>query len=106
MFGSFGDAPDGFSEELKEFTTSVGVEYWYNAVFAGRLGYFNEAEEKGNRKYLTLGLGFRKDNFGIDIAYLVPTNGRDNALAETIRFTLMLQVPEANATPGESVTDQ
>lgn len=106
MFGSFGDAPDGFSEELKEFTTSVGVEYWYNAVFAGRLGYFNEAEEKGNRKYLTMGLGFRKDNFGIDIAYLVPTNGRDNALAETIRFTLMLQVPEANATPGESVTDQ
>jgi hypothetical protein len=106
MFGSFSDAPDGFSEELKEFTTSVGVEYWYNAIFAGRLGYFNEAREKGNRKYLTMGLGFRKDNFGIDIAYLVPTNGRDNALAETIRFTIMLQVPEASAAPGESVTDQ
>lgn len=106
MFGSFSDAPDGFSEELQEFTTSIGVEYWYNAVFAGRIGYFNEAKEKGNRKYLTLGLGFRKDRFGFDMAYLVPTNGRENALAETIRFTIMLQIAEVETEPQESVTDQ
>lgn len=105
MLGSFSDAPGGFQEEVDEITTSVGIEYWYNAVFAGRLGYFNEAKEKGNRKYVTIGLGFRKNNFGIDVAYLVPTNGRENALAETIRFTLMLQVPEVQSALNESVTD-
>jgi hypothetical protein len=105
MFGSFSDAPDGFREEMKEITTSVGIEYWYNAVFAGRLGYFNESEDKGNRKYLTVGLGFRKNNFGIDVAYLAPTNGRENALAETIRFTIMLQIPEVQSALNESVTD-
>jgi len=106
MFGSFTDAPGGFEEELQEITTSIGVEYWYNAVFAGRIGYFHESQEKGNRKYLTLGLGFRKNNFGFDMAYLVPTNGRENALAETIRFTIMLQMPEIETAPQESVTDQ
>jgi hypothetical protein len=105
MFGSFSDAPDGFREEVKEITTSVGIEYWYNAVFAGRLGYFHESEDKGNRKYLTVGLGFRKNNFGLDVAYLAPTNGRENALAETIRFTLMLQMPEVQSALNESVTD-
>lgn len=106
MFGSFTDAPGGFEEELQEITTSIGVEYWYNAVFAGRIGYFHESQEKGNRKYVTLGLGFRKNNFGFDMAYLVPTNGRENALAETIRFTIMLQMPEIETAPQESVTDQ
>jgi hypothetical protein len=106
MFGSFSDAPGGFSEEIDEFTTSVGVEYWYNAVFAARLGYFNEAQTKGNRKYLTLGVGFRKNDIGIDVAYLAPTNGRENALAETIRFTLLYQIPEIASDPQESVTDQ
>jgi Type IX secretion system protein PorV len=104
VFGSFSDAPGGFSEEIKEITTSLGVEYWYNAVFAGRLGYFSESKEKGNRKYLTLGVGFRKDNFGFDLAYLVPTNGRENALAETIRFTLLFQIPEVELVDN-SVTD-
>lgn len=106
MFGSFSDAPGGFEEEMKEFTTSAGVEYWYNAVFAARLGYFNEAKDKGNRKYMTLGVGFRKTDIGLDIAYLVPTNGRESALAETIRFTLLYQLPEVASAPQESVTDQ
>jgi hypothetical protein len=104
MFGSFTDAPGGFEEELKEISTSIGLEYWYNSVFAGRLGYFHESKEKGNRKYATLGLGFRKNNFGIDVAYLVPTNGRENALAETIRFTIFLQIPEVQVASSESVT--
>ncbi|MEJ7645142.1 MAG: type IX secretion system outer membrane channel protein PorV [Chryseolinea sp.] len=99
MFGSFTDAPNGFREEMQEIITSVGVEYWYNAVFAARLGYFNEAENKGNRKYMTLGLGFRRKQFGIDVAYLVPVNKRESPLAETLRFTLLFQVPEKKALP-------
>lgn len=92
MFGSFSDAPDGFKEEIREIMTSFGVEYWYNDTFAGRVGYFNEAKTKGNRKYMTLGIGFRsKKAFGIDVAYLVPTNKREHPLAETLRFTLLFQ---------------
>jgi hypothetical protein len=87
VFGSFSDAPGGFSEEMQEIMISFGVEYWYNNTFAGRLGYFNEAKEKGDRKYLTFGIGTKVDKFGLDIAYLVPTNKRENALAETLRFT-------------------
>jgi hypothetical protein len=103
MFSSFSDAPNGFSEEIKEFILNMGIEYWYNQTFAGRIGYFNEAKDKGNRKYLTLGVGFRNQkSFGIDVAYLVPTNGRENPLAETIRFSLLFQVKKEKE---ESVTD-
>jgi hypothetical protein len=105
MFGSFTDAPDGGSEELKEIMTSAGIEYWYNDTFAGRLGYFNEAKVKGNRKYLTVGVGFRRNNFGIDVAYLVPTNKREHPLAETLRFTLLFQIKETSLDREESVTD-
>src|SRR5258706_100987 len=104
VFGSFSDAPGGFKEELQEITTSVGMEYWYNQLFAGRLGYFYEAKDKGDRKYLTAGLGLRYQEFAFDMAYLVPTNNRNNALAETIRFTLMITfVPREKE--KESVTD-
>ena len=92
MFNSFTDAPGGFKEEIHEITLSSGIEYWYSETFAARLGYFMEATDKGNRKYLTVGAGFRKKAFGFDVAYLVPTNGRENPLAETIRFTLLFQV--------------
>lgn len=105
MFGSFGDAPDGGSEELKEVMTSVGLEYWYNNTFAARLGYFNEAKTKGNRKYATVGLGFRKNVFGIDVAYLVPTNKRDHPLAETIRFSLLFHITGTVQDRDETVTD-
>lgn len=105
MFGSFNDAPNGAKEEFQEIMTSAGVEYWYNETFAARVGYFNEAKNKGNRKYMTLGLGFRKNIFGIDVAYLVPTNKREHPLAETIRFTLLFQFAETMFTKDESVTD-
>lgn len=103
MFSSFTDAPDGFSEEMKEIILNMGVEYWYNQTFAGRVGYFSEAQLKGNRKYLTVGLGFRKNKFGLDIAYLVPTNKREHPLAETIRFGVLLKMP--SNTKEESVAD-
>jgi hypothetical protein len=104
IFGSFSDAPGGFSEELSEFTISSGIEYWYNNTFAGRLGYFYEDQSKGNRKYLTAGVGFKYEKFVIDVAYMVPTNKRENALAETIRFSIMYVLP-AKAKEEESVTD-
>ncbi|TRX61239.1 type IX secretion system outer membrane channel protein PorV [Fulvivirga sp. M361] len=88
IFGSFGDAEDGFSEELQEITLSAGVEYWYNNQFAARVGYFLESEDKGNRKYLTVGLGFRYQVFGLDFAYLVPQE-QEHPLAETLRFSLL-----------------
>jgi hypothetical protein len=105
MFSSFTDAPGGFSEEIQEIMTSMGVEYWYNEVFAARLGYFLEAYEKGNRKYLTVGAGFRRNNFGFDIAYLVPTNQREHPLAETLRFTLLFQINEKQDDLNDSVTE-
>ena len=68
MFGSFTDAPDGFSEEMQEIMLAFGSEYWYNKTFAARIGYFYEHTNKGNRRYLTLGLGFRYNVFGVDFA--------------------------------------
>lgn len=104
MFSSFSDAPGGFEEEMKEIIVNMGVEYWYNNTFAGRIGYFLESKDKGNRQYMTLGVGFRKEKFGIDVAYIVPTNTREHPLAETIRFSLMLQVDKDQS--EKSVTDQ
>jgi hypothetical protein len=102
IFGSFGDAPDGFSEEMKEVILAFGAEYWYNNTFAARAGYFNESQDKGNRKYLTLGLGFRYQVFGIDFAYLVPSE-QDHPLKETLRFTLHFNMAQQQA--EESLVD-
>ena len=87
IFQSFYDAPGGFSEEMKEFTQSVGIEYWYNQQFALRTGYFNEAVSKGNKKYFTVGAGFRLSVFSLDFSYLVPIT-QNNPLARTLRFSL------------------
>ena len=102
MFSSFGDAPGGFEEELKEYILSFGAEYWYNNTFAVRAGYFNESEEKGDRKYLTVGVGFRYQVFGVDFAYLLPKE-RSHPLAETVRFTLLFDFK--NSEPQDSVTE-
>jgi len=87
IFQSFFDAPGGFSEEIKEFTVSIGTEYWYNEQFAVRAGYFHEAEMKGNKKYFTAGAGFRLSVFSIDFSYLIPVT-QNNPLARTLRFSL------------------
>lgn len=89
IFTSFGDAPGGFQEELREFQISVGGEYWYDEQFAIRAGYFHENAKKGNRKYYTIGLGLRMNVFGLDLAYLVPTQGKQSPLANTVRFSLV-----------------
>jgi len=89
MFKSFGDAPGGFSEELKEFTWALGAEYWYQDVFAFRGGYFHESDMKGGRQFATLGAGFRYTAINIDISYLFSTSALANSpLDGTLRFGL------------------
>ncbi|HBX51434.1 MAG: hypothetical protein A2275_14305 [Bacteroidetes bacterium RIFOXYA12_FULL_35_11] len=96
MFRSFWDAPgvyeDGkrnvLKEELREFTFSYGMEYWYSKQFALRVGYFHEDMTKGNRNFFTFGLGLRLNVFGLDFSYLIPAQMRTNPLANTLRFTL------------------
>ena len=87
IFKSFGDAPNGFSEELQEVQWSVGAEYTYNDKFSLRAGYHHESENKGNRKYFTLGAGFRMSVFSLDAGYVIAT-AKSNPLDQTLRFTL------------------
>lgn len=91
---SFGDAPDGFSEELKEFTWALGVEYAYQDAFMVRTGYFNESEEKGSRKFFTMGAGFKFKSAQIDLSYLFSTSQVKNPLENTLRFSLTFSLGE------------
>ena len=88
MFSSFGDAPGGFSEELKEFTWALGAEYLYDNSFAIRAGYFNESDLKGARKYFTIGSGFKFKSSKLDISYLFNASDINNPLENTLRFSL------------------
>ncbi|MHA7130771.1 type IX secretion system outer membrane channel protein PorV [Algoriphagus namhaensis] len=92
MFGSFADAPGGFSEELQEVMISFGVEYTYAEKFALRTGYFYENPSKGGRRYFTMGLGFDLKRIGFDFSYLVPQT-QNHPLAETLRFSLLYTIP-------------
>ncbi|MEN8202867.1 MAG: type IX secretion system outer membrane channel protein PorV [Bacteroidota bacterium] len=105
MFQSFYDAPgvdkgDGTysvaAEEFNEIAYSMGVEYWYRNQFAIRTGYFNEHSSKGNRKYFTVGVGLKLNVFALDFSYLVPTNGQNSPLANTLRFTLGFDFADLN----------
>lgn len=98
-FSSFGDAPGGFSEELKEFQISVGAEYSYNNQFAFRAGYFYENPQKGDRQYFTLGAGLNYNMFGLNFSYLVPSgNGINrNPLSNTLRFSVIFNLDKETA---------
>ena len=87
IFKSFGDAPGGFKEELEEIQWSVGAEYVYHDQFSLRAGYHHESESKGNRKYFTVGGGFRMSVFSLDVGYVIAT-AKTNPLDQTLRFTL------------------
>ena len=87
IFKSFSDAPGGFSEELKEIQWSAGAEYVYNDKFALRAGYHHESESKGNRKYFTVGAGFKMSVFSLDAGYVIAT-AKSNPLDQTLRFSL------------------
>lgn len=99
MFKSFSDAPGGFSEELKEIYGGIGVEYCYNQQFSVRGGYHYENEYKGNRKYFTVGAGFRMNVFSLDAAYLIST-AQSNPLDQTLRFSLSFDMDGLNALFG------
>lgn len=92
MFQSFGDAPGGFSEEIKEFTYSLGAEYVYQDSFAFRTGYFNESEEKGARKFFALGAGFKANVVNIDLSYLFSASKVQSPLENTLRFSLTFNI--------------
>jgi hypothetical protein len=88
IFKSFGDAPGGFSEELKELTYSAGAEYLYQDSFAMRLGYFHESPLKGARQFFSLGAGFKYNTVKIDVSYLFSASKVRNPLENTLRFSL------------------
>jgi hypothetical protein len=98
-FSSFGDAPDGMKEELREFQASLGAEYGYNDQFFFRAGYFYEGKTKGNRRYLTAGVGVKYNIFGLNFSYIAPTgNGINrNPLSNTLRFSLTFDFDGASA---------
>ena len=88
-FGSFGDAPGGFKEELNELMYSAGAEYRYGDLLALRAGYYNEHKTKGNRKYLTAGFGLKYKIAGFDFSYLIPAGGDPlHPLANTLRVSV------------------
>ena len=87
IFKSFNDAPGGFKEELEEIQWSVGAEYVYHDQFSLRAGYHHESENKGNRKYFTVGGGFRMNVFSLDVGYVIST-AKSNPLDQTLRFSL------------------
>lgn len=101
IFGSFSDAPEGFKEEIKEINIATGLEYWYKEIFAARVGYSYEHIDKGGRKYITIGLGFRYQRFGVDFSYLIPPE-QNHPLAETIRFSLLFNFKKTSEKEEES----
>jgi hypothetical protein len=102
-FSSFGDAPGGFKEEMKEFQVSLGAEYAYNEQFFFRAGYFYEDKNKGNRKYFTVGLGVKYNVFGLNFSYLVPSGSgvNRNPLSNTLRFGLIFDLDEVGTGTAE-----
>lgn len=104
MIQSFYDSPGGFSEEFQEINWSVGMEYWYDQQFALRLGYFYENPNKGNRQYLTMGIGIKYQIFNLDFSYLVPVDQR-NPLENTLRFTLAFDLMSAKEKKAAKTKD-
>jgi hypothetical protein len=108
ILGSFGDAPDGFREELREINPSIGIEYLYNQVFALRGGYFYEHPTKGGRQYFTAGMGLQYNVFNLNFAYLIPVGSlQTNPLANTLRFSLLFDLGSLgkNADESPAITD-
>ncbi len=98
MFSSFGDAPDGFSQEIKEISFGAGLEYMYDKMFAVRTGFYTENMYAGSRRYFTLGGGAFYKNFSLDLAYLVNVSGGIQSLPNMFRLTLGFQLSSAKAT--------
>ena len=102
MFTSFGDAPGGFSEEMREITIGVGAEYMYNKQFGARFGYFYEPRTKGNRQFLTAGLTVKYSVVGLNFSYLIPTTNQRNPLDNTLRFSLLFDFSKGGKKSGQN----
>lgn len=98
VFGSFTDAPNGFSEEMREIMYSIGLEYWYDKQFAVRAGYYYEHPTKGNRQFVTAGIGLKYNIFGLNLSYLIPTSNQRSPLDNTLRFSLIFNFGDKAAT--------
>lgn len=96
LIQSFYDAPGGFGEEMQEIAWALGAEYSYRNLFFVRAGYFHESKYKGNRQFMTVGVGLKYNIFTIDVSYLFATNGQTNPLANTLRFTLSFDFASFN----------
>lgn len=107
VLGSFGDAPGGGSEELREINFSAGAEYWYQDQFAVRAGYFYEDKTKGDRKYFTVGLGAKYNIFTLNASYLVPSGAgiSRNPLSNTLRFTLSFDFDKVSGNSDAATSD-
>ena len=86
-FQSFADAPGGSKEEFNEVRWGAGIEYSYDKKFFARAGYSYENYYKGNRNYITFGLGFHLSIVSVDVSYCVGL-AASNPLDQTMRFTL------------------
>ena len=107
-FSSFGDAPGGFKEELREFQVSVGGEYTYNDQFSVRAGYFWEDKTKGARKYFSMGVGVKYNIFGLNFSYLLPSGSgtNRNPLSNTLRFSLIFDLGAAGDAESSSTSEE
>lgn len=102
IFSSFGDAPGGFEEEIRELMISLGTELWINNQFAFRLGYFHEDATKGNRKYMTTGLGYTYKFITLNGSYLIPSTQQKNPLTNKFRVGLLFNFGKTDAIRGTS----
>ncbi len=87
IFTSFGDSERGFKGEMEELQWSIGAEYVYNEKFVLRAGYHHESKMQGNRKYATVGAGFRMNVLSVDAGYVIAT-APSNPLDQTLRVSL------------------
>ena len=91
IYQSWGTAPDGLPETIREITFSFGTEFQFRVggvpQFYARAGYFTQNKRKGDIHYFTLGLGGKFKDFGLDFAYLIP-NKQNQVLANTFRISV------------------
>jgi hypothetical protein len=106
IFQSFGDAPGGISEEMREVMISTGIEYWYKELFSVRAGFFHEDKTKGARQFITAGLGIKYNVFGLNFSYLIPTSSQKTPLDNTLRFSLIFDFDAMKKAAEEAPADE
>ncbi len=82
------------TNQLDALQFSLGAEYAYNDQFFFRAGYFYENQNRGNRKFFSVGAGFNIDVFNVNFSYLVPSGSglTRNPLSNTLRLGLVFNL--------------